>query len=84
MPMRTDSRFDANKVVRLATVTGKRRFEMQFSDSEGKTHVVSLPLPAAVALGCLICDVSDTAPYLMGGIRRLVGGIRRTNSDKKK
>jgi hypothetical protein len=76
-PMRTDSRFDADTVVRLATVTGKRRFEMQFSDSEGKTHVVSLPLPAAVALGCLICDVSDTAPYV-------VGGIQRTSSDKKR
>jgi hypothetical protein len=69
--MRTDSRFDANKVVRLATLTGQRRFEMQFSDSHGKTHVVSLPLPDAVELACLICDASDSAPYLVGGIRRL-------------
>lgn len=43
---------------------------MQFSDAEGRTHVLSLPLPAAVQLGCLICDVSETAPYLVGGIQR--------------
>jgi hypothetical protein len=71
------SRFDADKVVRLATLTGEGRFEMQFGDSEGKTHVVSLPLPAAVQLGRLIYDISETAPYL-------VGGIQRTSSQKKK
>jgi hypothetical protein len=68
--MRTGSRFHANKVVRLATITGQRRFEMQFSDSGGRKHVVSLPLKAAVELACLICDASETAPYLVGGIRR--------------
>lgn len=77
MPRGTESRFDADNVVRLATVTEKRRFEIQFSDSNGQTHVVSLPVPAAVALGRLICEVSDTAPYL-------VGGVQRTNLDKKR
>lgn len=64
------SRFDADKVLRLVTLTERGRFEMQFSDAEGRTHVLSLPLPAAVQLGCLICDVSETAPYLVGGIQR--------------
>lgn len=70
MKTQTDSRFDADNVVRLATVTGKKRFEMAFGDAEGATHVVSLPLPAAVELACLICEVSETAPYLVGGIQR--------------
>jgi hypothetical protein len=63
------SRFDADKVVRLVTMAEQDRCDMHFSDSEGRTHVLSLPLRAAVQLGCLICDVSETAPYLVGGIR---------------
>jgi hypothetical protein len=70
MTTETDSRFDADKVVRLVTITGKHRFEMEFGDADGATRVVSLPLPAAVELACLICDVSETAPYLVGGIQR--------------
>jgi hypothetical protein len=70
--MRTDSRFDANKVVGLATLTGERRLEMKFCDSDGKTHVVSLPLRAAVEFACLVCDASDAAPYLVGGQRRAI------------
>ena len=60
------SRFDAETVVRLATVNGEKRFEMQFSDAAGKEHLVSLPIEAAVELGCLICDASESAPYLIG------------------
>jgi hypothetical protein len=69
--MRTssDSRFDAQTVDRLTTVNEGRRFEMQFCDSEGKKIVVSLPLSAAVEMGCMICDVSEHAPYLVGGVR---------------
>ena len=66
----THSRFQAEKVDRVVSLTGQRRFEIQLSDGRGKTHVVSLPLPAAVELGCLICDGSDAAPYLVGGIQR--------------
>ena len=65
------SRFEADKVDSLISLTGKHRFEIQLSDARGKTHIVSLPLPAAVELGCLICDASEAAPYLVGGIQRI-------------
>jgi hypothetical protein len=64
------SRFDADKFMRLVTMAEQGRCEMHFSDSEGRALVLSLPLRAAVQLGGLICDVSETAPYLVGGIRR--------------
>lgn len=63
-------RIDADKIVRLATLTGERRFEIELKDSQGKNHVVSLPLPEAVDLACMICDASDAAPYLVGGVKR--------------
>jgi hypothetical protein len=63
------TRFDAETVVRLATFNESSRFEMQFRDSDGKEHVVSLPLPVAVELGCLICEVSERAPFVTGGIQ---------------
>ena len=66
-----DSRFEAEKVDSLVSLAGKQRFEIQLSDARGKTYVVSLPLPAAVELGCLICDASEAAPYLVGGIQRV-------------
>jgi hypothetical protein len=57
-------------VDRLATVNEGRRFEIQFCDSDGKNILVSLPLQVAVELGCTICDISEYAPYLVGGVRR--------------
>lgn len=66
--MHKKSRFDAEKIDRLATHNEAGRFEIEFSDMDGKKHVVSLPLRAAVALGCLICDVSERAPFLLGGV----------------
>ena len=65
-----NSRFEAVQVDSLIALTGKHRFEIQLSDARGNTHVVSLPLLAAVELGCLICDASEAAPYLVGGIQR--------------
>ena len=65
----SDSRFDAQTVGRMATVNEGRRFEMQFCDSDGKEILVSLPLPVAVEVACMICDVSEHAPYLVGGVR---------------
>ena len=62
-------RFDAQSVSRLTTVNGERRFEMQFRDAEGRSFVVSLPVRVAVELGCMICEVSVHAPYLVGGAR---------------
>lgn len=70
MASSVESRFDAETVVRTATITQQGRFEIELKDSAGKTHVVSLPLPAAVDLGYLICDVAEGAPYLVGGHRR--------------
>ena len=64
------TRFDAQSVDRVATVNDGRRFEMQFCDSEGKKMLVSLPLRVAVEVACMICDVSEHAPYLVGGVRR--------------
>jgi hypothetical protein len=76
--MRTtsDSRFEAQTVGRLTTVSEGRRFEMEFADSEGKKMVLSLPMSTAVELGCMICDVSDQAPYLVGGVRPKRFGTR--------
>ena len=76
MASSVNSRFDAETVVRATTVIEGGRFEIELKDSQGKIHVVSLPLSTAVDLGCLICDVSEAAPYL-------IGGIRRTGSSKK-
>ena len=65
------SRFEADKLERLVSLTAKQRIEIELSDARGKTHVISLPLPAAVELGYLICDASEAAPYLVGGVRRI-------------
>jgi hypothetical protein len=66
-----DSRFDAETVVRTAAIPERGRFEIELRDSQGKVHVVSLPLSIAADLGYLICDVWERAPYLLGGVRRV-------------
>ena len=53
-PDGANSRFDAELVVRLATVTDPMRFEMQLKDAAGMSHVVTMPLPEVVALARLI------------------------------
>jgi hypothetical protein len=65
----SSQRFDAQTFNRLITVNEGRRFEMQFCDTDGRKIVVSLPVDKAVELGCRICDVSEHAPYLVGGVR---------------
>ena len=65
--MSTKSRFDAENIERLASISDSGRFEMHFSAQDGRTHVVSLPFPVALALGRLICDVSEKAPFALGG-----------------
>lgn len=70
MTTEKESRFTAERLVRLVVLTRERRCELEFGDSQGNTYVVSLPLPAAVDLGSLICDASDRAPYLVGDIPR--------------
>ena len=62
-------RFNAQTVSSLVTRNEGRRFEMQFRDAEGRDIVVSLPIRTAVELGCMICEVSQHAPYLVGGTR---------------
>ena len=64
--MDSKSRFDADRLERLAAISGTGRFEMEFTDSDGARHVVSLPVPAAVALGRLISDVSEKTPFFLG------------------
>ena len=75
--MSTHSRFDAQILLRVATLTEERRFELHLSDEGGRTHVVSLPLAVAIELGSLICDASEAAPYLFGGIRRPGSGEKK-------
>ena len=62
-----NSRFDAEMVVRAAMLTEHGRFEIELRDSLGRLHIVSLPATSAVELGCLISDVSQAAPYMLGG-----------------
>ena len=64
----SDRQFDAQAVSRSRTTEGGERLEMQFRDPQGRQIVVSLPAQAAVQLGCMICDVSQHAPYLIGGV----------------
>ena len=61
-----DSRFDAQVVVKLATQTQRARLEMELCDSAGEHHVVSLPLPEALAMAHLLCDLEARAPYVLG------------------
>jgi hypothetical protein len=65
----SNKRFEAQTFTRLMTVNQARRFEMQFCDSDGHNIVVSLPVDKAVELGCRICDISERAPYLVGGVQ---------------
>lgn len=64
--MSIKSRFDAERIERLATINDTGRVEVQFVDGNDQEHVVSVPVPAAVALARLICDVSEKAPFLLG------------------
>jgi len=68
MPTASASRFNAQTVDRLTTVNEGRRFEMELCDSEGRKILISLPLPLAVEVGCMICNLSEHAPYLVGGV----------------
>lgn len=64
MGKRSESRFDATTAVQSASVDETGRLELQFRDAQGKGHVVSVPLGAAVALARLICDVHQGTPFL--------------------
>jgi hypothetical protein len=76
MPAKSEPRFNAEKVERLATVNEGHRFEMEFCDCEGRKIVVSVPCFAAVEMGCTICDMWERAPYLIGGVHTGRGGGR--------
>jgi hypothetical protein len=69
MHKKSQQRFDAQSVDRLATMTENRRFELEFCDADGRTILISLPLQIAVEVACTICDASVHAPYLVGGVR---------------
>lgn len=73
-------RFDAQNVSRLVTRNENRRFEMQFRDATGREIVVSLPVRVAVELGCMICELSVHAPYLVGGARLTREGLPAASS----
>jgi hypothetical protein len=67
MADKPESRFDAEHVQRLAAICATRRVEMQFTDSDEREHTVTLPVEVAVALGRLICDLSESTPFLQNG-----------------
>ena len=69
MRISSEPRFEAQSVGRLLTVNSGKRFQMEFKDAEGKPFVVTMPVRIAVELGCMICEVSQHAPYLLGGVR---------------
>lgn len=71
---RPTSRFDAQQFERVAAVNETGRMEIEFRDAEGKIQLVSLPVSAAVDLGCLICDVAQETPFL--GAQRYRGASR--------
>ena len=70
MPQEAPGRFEAREVVRITTLAECGRLEIEFRGPGEARQVVSLPVSAAVEFGCLICDLSDHAPYLVGGARR--------------
>jgi len=76
MADKPESRFDAEHVQRLAAICDTRRVEMQFTDSDEREHIVTLPVEVAVALGRLICDLSEATPFLHNGA---TGGKQRRN-----
>ena len=53
------SRFHADRVVALRTLTETNRLEIRFGDASGKEQVVSLPLPAAADLAAFVRDVLE-------------------------
>jgi hypothetical protein len=69
--------FEARGFGRLSTANDDRRFRMEFVDAEGAKVVVSLPVVKAVEMACLICDLSENAPYLVGGVRHRGQGLSR-------
>jgi hypothetical protein len=73
---RPTSRFDALKFERVSAVSETGRMEIEFRDAEGKIQLVSLPVSAAVDLGCLICDVAEATPFLGEQRYRGKNGLR--------
>jgi hypothetical protein len=76
---RPTSRFDALQFERVAAVNETGRMEIEFRDAEGKIQLVSLPVSAAVDLGCLICDVAEATPFLGAHRYRGASGVRSRN-----
>lgn len=77
MPNSPELRFDAQAVGKLMTECEGRRFEIELHDGDGRTMFVSLPVASAVELGCMICDVAEHAPYLVGGVRAMRDKLQR-------
>lgn len=81
MPEAAPTRFEARKVVRVTTLTEHGRVEIEFSGPGEAKQVVSLPAAVAVELGCLICELSDLAPYLVGGARRTRSPVAKPSTE---
>ena len=66
MSDRSESRFEAAEVRRVAANKGTRRVELRFSDANEKQLSVTLPLDVAIDLARLIIDLADGTPFLKG------------------
>lgn len=66
MSDKSDSRFEAVEVRRVAATKGTGRVELRFSDANEKQLSITLPLDVAVELARLITDLADGTPFLKG------------------
>ena len=63
---KSESRFEAAEVRRVAASKKTGRVELRFSDANEKELAVTLPLDVATRLGRLISDLADGTPFLEG------------------
>ena len=66
MSDRSESRFEAAELRRVAATKGTDRVELRFSSANEKQLSVTLPLDVAIKLGRLITDLADGTPFLKG------------------
>lgn len=78
--MADDSRFEAEVMVQAKADKARRRVELRFRDTDGATHVLSLPAVVAAALTPVLSGVaaevgvSDQAPGFSRKAKRLSVG----------
>lgn len=74
---KSESRFDAVQVRRIAATKRMGRIELHFSDANDRRLAITLPPELAIELGRLICDLADGTPFLKG---KPIAGERKSKS----